>query len=206
MFIRCFGFLYPRAGPLFYILSSKHFASIKIFSFKSISASKVFTHVWPYIIPAQKMYLHQSILNCKLLLKYSLNSLVYITQHTLHLYLLFYRFLHPPLFASATMILYRPWCGILTFFLRFAYLIGWYVKVPNFLNPSFVYHYKCCFWLRFPYWSIKLNYMVKMLVCWLLNFMLTLNYLFQNLLFLLCVCVAMYIIHEWRLVKEGLYR
>ena len=35
-------------------------------------------------------------------------------------------FLVPMLLGYASMVFYRPRCGILTFFLGFGYLIGWY--------------------------------------------------------------------------------
>lgn len=44
-------------------------------------------------------------------------------------------FLVPMLAGYASMILCRSRCGIITFFLGFAYLIGWYVKGFNFLIP-----------------------------------------------------------------------
>lgn len=36
-------------------------------------------------------------------------------------------FLVPMLLGYASMVIYRPYCGIITFFLAFGYLIGWYI-------------------------------------------------------------------------------
>lgn len=47
-------------------------------------------------------------------------------------------FIVPMLLGYASMVLCRKYCGIITFFLAFGYLIGWYVSFVLFLSL-------CCF-------------------------------------------------------------
>ena len=43
-------------------------------------------------------------------------------------------FLVPMFLGYASMLLFRPRCGILTFFLGFGYLIGWFVQSRSILS------------------------------------------------------------------------